>query len=341
MQPRHPPTSILIIIVAPLQPTYYVVGPPTDRPQGRSAFDSERKNMIRHTLRPLLAVVLICAIAAVAKPPTTRPLSAPATRPTTNPSAKSFPSAREMAAKLLGQHEKEKDLLKVAHIDLNRALAEKPAAFSLFGDDSLTLQSVIARLQSIRDDKDVRAVLITMGDTNFNLAQAQEIRDQLIAIRKAGKRAFVYADAYDTSAYIAATGATDVCMMEGGEIMIPGVGMETMFAKGLLDKVGVKADYVQIGQCKGADEEYTREFASDEMKGELNKIIDALFEQIVDGISYHRNISRNDVTDMINGVFVNGTIARDRKLVDHLVDEDGLRELIKKELGRDINVIHD
>jgi len=122
--------------------------------------------------------------------------------------------------------------------------------------------------------------------------------------------------------------------------MIPGVGMETMFAKGLLDKVGVKADYVQIGQYKGADEQYTREFASDELKGELNKILDSLYEQIVEGIAYHRNISKNEVTDLINGVFVNGLVARDRKLVDHLLDEDGLRELIKKELGRDINLIH-
>src|SRR4029078_9722934 len=136
----------------------------------------------------------------------------PATKPTTNPVAGKFPSAREMAAKLLGQHQKEKALLRVAHIDLDKALGEKPAAFSLFGDDSLTLQSVIARIQSARDDKDVRAVLITMGDTNFNLAQAQEIRDQLIQLRKAGKRAFVYADAYDTAAYVAATGATDICM---------------------------------------------------------------------------------------------------------------------------------
>src|SRR5438105_9955446 len=84
-----------------------------------------RKIMIRHTLRPVLAVILICSIAVFAKParskpPTTRPLSAPATRPTTNPLASGkFPSAREMAAKLLGQHEKEKDLLKVAHIELD------------------------------------------------------------------------------------------------------------------------------------------------------------------------------------------------------------------------------
>jgi protease-4 len=292
-------------------------------------------------IRTIIAAVFICSLAASAKEPatrpTTRPLASATSKPTTKPS---FPSAREMAAKLLGQHQKEKDLLKVAHIDLNRAVSEKPASFAIFGDDSLTLQSVITRIAAARDDKDVRAVLLTISATSFNLAQAQEIRDALIQMRKAGKRAFVYADAFDTAGYVAASGATDICMMEGGEIMIPGVGLETMFAKGLMDKVGVKADYVQIGQYKGADEQYTREFASEEMKGELNKILDALYEQIVDGISYHRNVSKNEVTDMINGVFVSGTVARDRKLVDHLVDEDGLRDLVKKELGRDINVVH-
>ena len=77
------------------------------------------------------------------------------------------------------------------------------------------------------------------------MAQAQELRDTIADIRKAGKRVFVYADAYDTAAYIAASGSKDICIMPGGEIMIPGVGMEAMFARGLLDKVGVKADYVQ------------------------------------------------------------------------------------------------
>ena len=86
--------------------------------------------------------------------PTTRPLASATTRPTTKPTG--FPSAREMAAKLMGDHKKEKELLKVAHIELNRQLAEKPASFSIFGDDSLTLQSVISRLQEARDDKDVR-----------------------------------------------------------------------------------------------------------------------------------------------------------------------------------------
>ena len=35
------------------------------------------------------------------------------------------------------------------------------------------------------------------------------------------------------------------------------------------DKVGVTADYIQIGEYKGADEEYTRTAPSDELRGQL------------------------------------------------------------------------
>jgi protease-4 len=299
------------------------------------------------TLRIVVALLLAVAVgfadSPATKPATTKPAVA-TTKPTSRPAEvgkNNFPSAREMAAKLLAKKQKADDLLKVAYLNLDQPLSEKPAGFALFADEGLTLQSVISRLHRVRDDKDVRAVLVTFGATDFNLAQAQEIRDALSELRRAGKRAFVYSDAYDTAGYIAASGATDVCMLPGGEIMMPGVGLESMFYKGFFDLVGVKADYVQIGQYKGAEEPYTRIGASEELKGEMNKIVDALFEQIVEGISYNRHISKHDVQDLINGVFVSGKVAKERKLVDHLIDEDGLRDLVKKEMGRDINVMHD
>lgn len=259
--------------------------------------------------------------------------------PSTRPSAANKNLAQEMIEKFKAEKQKEKDSAKVAYVDLNQPITEMPPSFALFADTSLTLHSVLTRIHDAREDDDVRGVLVNLGTTSFNLAQAQEIRDALHSFRKAGKRSFVYSDAYDTAAYVAASGATDIVMMSGGEIMIPGVGMEAMFARGLLDKVGVKADYVQIGQYKGADEQYTRTEASEQMRGEMNKILDAMYEQLVDGISYHRNVPKGDVKDLINGVFVSGRVAKQRKLIDHLVDQDGLREMMKKELGREVMLL--
>ncbi len=268
---------------------------------------------------------------------------ASAKAPTTGPSNSSeeFPSPAELMKKLKAEKDLKAKQGKVAFFDLSEAVEEKPADFSLFGDGHLTTRTLIERLRQAKDDKNVKAILITLGESGVNLSQAQEIRNGLLDLKKAGKPSFVYADSYDTVGYTIASGASDACMLEGGEIMLPGVGMETMFYKGLMDKVGVKADYVQIGEYKGADEEYTRTGPSDELKGELSRLTDALYEQIVEGISSSRNISRDIVKQTIDETILTGRDARNRGFIDHLVDQDGLRDLIAKKLGNEVALLND
>jgi len=301
--------------------------------------------------RIVLSVCILAAAGAV-RNPTTRigaspvaartPTTAPAAPATTQPAMDPRVAfARETIARHIEEMRRQQNAVKVAYIDLNREISESPARFVLIADVRLTLQNVISRLNQARDDKDIRAVVLNIGDTDFNLAQAQELRDAISALRRDGKRVFVYSDSYDTASYIAASASRDICLPEGGEIVIPGVSINMLFAKGLLDLIGVKADYVQIGRYKGADEQFTRTGPSREMRQEVDKILDGIFQQIVDGIACHRNISNADVTDMINGVFLPAKLARQRGFVDHLVDQDDLRNLLKKELSREIDLVHD
>ncbi len=320
--------------------------------------------MIRRIAVSLLLIAGVAAADPATKPlkpplPIPAPVDAPVKSPTSKPSvpnATKIPvevkattkvadkalSAAEMIRQLKARQESESKLFQVAHFDLDQPVVERAPAFSLFGDGNvLTVHNLMERLHQARDDKKLRAVLITLGNTGFSFSQAQEIRGALDELRRAGKRTFVFADAYDTAAYTAATGATDICILSGGEMMMPGVGLETMFYKGFFEKVGVNADYVQIGEYKGAEEPYTRSAPSDELRGELNKLVDSLYGQIIDGIATHRNLSRENVKAAIDEAILTGKTAKDRKLVDHLVDQDGLRALIKDELGHDINLIHD
>jgi protease-4 len=266
------------------------------------------------------------------------------TSPTASTQTTAFPTPAELIDKMRAMKKTKDALPHVAYIDLTRPIVEKPADFSLFGDpDSTTLRNVLERLRQAKGDKEIRAVLITLSaDSALSLAQAQEIRDALSEINRAGKKTFVYADAYDTAAYTLASSATHICMLEGGEIMIPGIGMEAMFAKGLLDKVGVQADYIQIGEYKGADEEYTRTAPSAQMKGEMTKLADSLYQQIIDGISLNRNLSKEDVTGIVDDAMLSAEAAKNRGLVDDLTDIDNVRNLIAKELStKKIDLIHD
>ena len=256
------------------------------------------------------------------------------------PAESEFPTPAELIKRIQKQKAAKAALSKVVHFDLASAIIEKPADFSLFGDATQnTLRAVIQRMQMARDDKDVRAVLLTLGEPSLNFAQAQEVRDALSELRKAGKKTFVYSDSYDTVTYTLATGATDVCLMEGGEIMIPGVGMEAMFYKGLFDKLGVQADYVQIGEYKGAEEPYTRTTASEQLKGEMTKLAAAMYEQIIDGIAQNRNLPPEAVRQMVDETMMTAKVAKERGFVDHLVDYHDLKELITGEMGNGLDIV--
>jgi protease-4 len=231
---------------------------------------------------------------------------------------------------------------RVAYIDLGSPISEKPSDFGfLISAQSNTLRSVLDRLETARNDKEIKAVLITLGGDGPNLSQALELRDEMSLVRAAGKRIYIYADAYDAPGYILASGASDVCVMEGGEIELPGVGLETMFAKGLFDKIGVEADFEQIGEFKGADEEYIHTKPSAEMSGELNKLVDGLYLQLVDNIATNRKLSHEAVEKIVDQALIPGKQAKELGLVDHLVDVDGLRDLMGDDLGGKVDLIHD
>lgn len=287
--------------------------------------------MIRRIILVILILSLLTCPVAMAQ----------STQPADGAAVGKFPTPAELIEKMKQQRSVLASKTKVAYFDLSDPVSERPSSFSIFGGgESKTLHSILTRLQKAQNDDSVRAVLITAGaDLEMNLAQAEELQKQLVQLRRAGKKTFIYADSYDTISYIIASGATNVCLAQGGEIMIPGVGMETMFYKGTFDKLGVSADYVQIGEFKGAEEPYTRSASSDELRGEMTKLTESLFNQIISTISLGRNLPSQKVREMVDDAMMTASVAKARGFVDHLLDVDGLRGLLKDELGNDVDLV--
>ena len=269
---------------------------------------------------------------------TRRASSRPATR------LAAFPTPGELFKQMADAKAATQAKAQVAVIDVSGGFDERAAAgFNVFGGGgNSTFRELVERIKHASEDASVRAVLFTTGEgTSMNLAQVQEIRGEIARLRKASKRVFVYGDAYDTQSYLLASAATDVCLLQAGEVFIPGISIETQFYKGILDKVGVKADYVQIGEFKGAEEPYTRSDPSPELRGELERLTTSLMNQVVDGIGESRNLSGDKVRAIVDEALLPAERAKQAGLVDHLVDIDGLRDLLKSELGEEVNLLAD
>ncbi len=279
---------------------------------------------------PLVAVADAAAVAATPAPAAT----------TQAQSAESLLEALQKITGLAGdQNPPAPAAAQVAVFALERPLLEKPPEYDFFGyENQLALHSLLHRLHLAADDKGIEAVLVTFAGDTLNLAQAMEVRDALRRINRSGKRTFAYADSYDTATYIAASGASDICLLEGGELMLPGVSLEATFAKGLLDKVGVQADSIQIGEFKGADEEMTRSSASPQLRGELNRLLDGMYSQLIDSIAAARKLPAQDVRKYIDLGMIDAASAFKGHLVDHLGDKESLGKLLSAELGKEVEL---
>jgi len=191
----------------------------------------------------------------------------------------------------------------IAHIRVG-ALSETPAQQGLFGAQpgaAQTTHELAARLESARKDPTVRAVIVDLNASSFGLGQIAEIRAEMIKLAAADKEVYVTIDALDTRSYALASAATHINVTPTGSVNLIGLHSRRAYLKGLLDMVGVKADFIHIGNFKTAAETITREGPSDAAKVMSDWLYDDLYGAIVSMIADGRSITEDKVRSLIDG----------------------------------------
>jgi len=214
----------------------------------------------------------------------------------------------------------------VLSLNLNRGVAEtRPnSPFALLSHEGpASLRDIVAGLKKAEGDKRVAGLLVRMGSSGAGLAKAQEIRDAVARLRKAGKFAIAYADSFSAgpgvmSEYFLATGFDEVWMQPSGELATTGVAIEVPFVAGALGKIGVQARMEQRKQFKSAPETFMRETMSAPARTNLQDMVNSWFTQLIGGIAAGRGIPADAARRNIDESPLLASEAVDRKLVDTL-----------------------
>jgi protease-4 len=249
------------------------------------------------------------------------------------------PATATQAATTELAEDEEEPAKKVASIRLSNELLERPAGFkfSIFdmnAGKSQALSSLITSLNKAAKDPAVHAIVLDLNSFQLSLSQAQELGQLLANLKKAQKIVVVYASDYDTTTYVLATHASFIMMPDNGNILIPGVSLNMMFFRGLLDWAKVQPDFVQVGKYKGAEEPFMRKEASPEYKAQIDGLVDGMFTQINKTIAANRpNMEPKEITAAINEGWLTGKRAMELKLVDFNMQRDKLDAWLEKTLG--------
>lgn len=246
-------------------------------------------------------------------------------------------TGRERAASLPAPPAGRLDEPAVIEIDLSRGLPESASA-SLFGPPSgRTHAQLVQSLRALSEADGAKGFLVRLGSARLGFARAHEIGRILGDIRKAGRPVVCHADEYNNATMLlAAAACSKLWLSPAGQVDTVGIAAQLVFAKGLLDKLNVDVDFLQVGKFKGASEPFTREGASPEARQSLQSALGGLREAWLSGIVEGRG--KQELREAVEDGPFAPEDAKARGLVDELGDLEAAIEDAKKLSGTEISV---
>jgi protease-4 len=231
----------------------------------------------------------------------------------------------------------------VAVFRLAGALTETPTddAFPFSTEQSVALKDLLARLKKAQEDKNVKAVIITVSDLSVGFAQIEELRQAIADLRSAGKDVYAHADSLAMPHYVLLSGATHLSVVPTGDLWITGLSGQSLHVRKLLDMIGAKPDYLTCGAYKSAAELFMRDTPSPQNEEMLNWLLDGIFETSVKLIARGRGVEQDKVRKWIDGGHYSAERAREQGLIDSVQHrqefETGVKNRFDGEVKLDTN----
>jgi protease-4 len=239
-----------------------------------------------------------------------------------------------------GRAEDDKTTASLAHIKLSGALDESPpAADPLFGGSGENFKTKLDRIKKAKADKDIKALYLQLDGLSVGWAKLDELSWAIADFRKSGKKAFAYLEAGSTKDYLLALACDEVCLPESGWLMLTGVRAEVSFYKDLFEKIGVKADMLQMGDFKAAAEPFMRSSMSEPARKQLTTVIDDYYEKNIVERIVHQRADRKFTAEQVKKLIDEGPYtargALKAKLIDRVAYVEKYQEQFKTSLGAD------
>jgi protease-4 len=176
----------------------------------------------------------------------------------------------------------------VLEFNLSKGVSERGAS-TLFGPlPDTSYADLLAQLRQV-DANETKGIFIRLGTANLSLAHAEELGRRFKSLRDQNVTVTCHADDLDNSTlFFFARACSNIWVTPTGGVDSVGIAFQLMFAKSLLDKLGVGVDFLQVGKFKGAQEPYTRDEPSPEARQSVEEALSNVRAAWISGLEEGR-----------------------------------------------------
>jgi len=222
----------------------------------------------------------------------------------------------------------------VVDLTLKGGLTEGPAAVGLDGSPIKdNLKGLIDRIAKAKADPNVKGLVLRIHGLSLGLAKGHELRQSIGKFRESGKKVYAFLESGENADYLVATAADEIVMPESGWLMIKGLAAEVTFYKSLFDKLGVTADWMQVGEFKSYGEPFTRTRMSPAFREEIASLLGDSYDLIAESIARRQGIAQADARALIDGGPYSPPAAKAAGLINRIGYADSIEDAVAKSIG--------
>jgi protease-4 len=195
------------------------------------------------------------------------------------------------------------------------------------------LSELLGLLNYAKKDSSIKGIYIKCAENPNGYAATEEIRKALIDFKKSNKFIVAYAETISQKGYMMANVADQIYTHPQGGMEWSGFNYETMFLKGLIDKLEIEPQIFYAGKFKSATEPFRYTQMSEANKLQTGVWLNSIYNNFIQGAAEMRHLNADSIKAFANeGKVQNAKDALKYKLVDGLLYDDQLKKIISKKL---------
>jgi protease-4 len=225
--------------------------------------------------------------------------------------------------------------------DANPAASAREVIGSALGGDtrenSIALRSVLESLEKAAKDERIVGLYLEGSVEGTGFGTLREVRQALQKFRDAGKPIYAYDGvSWQEKDYYLASVATMILQHPTGLLEINGLGFNTPFFAGALQKYGVGVQVLRVGKYKSAVEPYLLSGSSPENKEQTQKWLSDLWSEFLTASAKSRKLTPQKIQTIADqeGILLSGA-AKSAGFIDKIAYEDEVIAELQKLTGED------
>ncbi|NLE86858.1 MAG: signal peptide peptidase SppA [Myxococcales bacterium] len=203
--------------------------------------------------------------------------------------------------------------------------------------------ALLRRLWSLADDEpSVRAVVLELrASPASSFAHVQELQDALYYLRQQDKLVLCHLEDASGAALYLCSAADRILINPAGGVRFAGLASRYFYFRDLLDKLGIRADFVRIGAHKSAPEQFVRRGSTDTARQDKKELLSEIEREMTYSIATGRDLSPAELRAAIaKGPFVSAEAKR-AGLVDGYAFDDNLEFEVSRLAEEELMLVDD